>query len=102
MNSYGFTEKEINTALIRYKYNRTYQRDYKKNKYNTDEEYKNKIVERSRNYYADNKDKKKEYYKKNKEMIGAKRKYNYYKKLDKMDHYMEKYPDEYNKYFIDY
>ena len=101
MNLSAFTDKEINTAIMRYTYTRNYQKEYKKNKYNTDEDYKKKIMEKSKNYYENNKDKKKDYYQKNKELIGAKRKFNYYKKLNKMDVYIEKYPTEYNKYFID-
>ena len=54
----------------------------------------------SRTYYQNNKEKRKDNYEANKDRIKAHRKYNYYKKSDSLSVYKEKYPDEFNKYFM--
>tara|TARA_R110000803_G_scaffold210399_1_gene282077 strand:- start:359 stop:712 length:354 start_codon:yes stop_codon:yes gene_type:complete len=94
-----FTDEQIKIAMNRYVKNKEYKRIYYGNKYNTDDVYKNKSKEYSRDYYQKHKELIKEKYNKNADYYRAKRKYNYYMKNNNLDKYKEKYEEEYNTYF---
>tara|TARA_R110000782_G_C14592298_1_gene389935 strand:+ start:60 stop:371 length:312 start_codon:yes stop_codon:yes gene_type:complete len=56
------------------------------------EDFKIKNRQRAKDHYVLNKNIKKEKYESDKEFLSAKSQYNYYKKLDKIDIFKEKYP----------
>lgn len=58
------------------------------------EEFKNKNRERARNHYQQNKEIKKEKYDNNREFLNARSSFYYYRKIDKLDYFKEKYPDK--------
>ena len=58
------------------------------------EEFKNINRERARNHYHNNKDIKKDKYDNDKEFMGARSSYYYYKRIDKLESFKEKYPDK--------
>lgn len=95
-----FTDEQILYAVQRYNKDKEYKRNYYNKKYHEDEDFRNKMKDYSRTYYQNNKEKRKDNYEANKDRIKAHRKYNYYKKSDSLSVYKEKYPDEFNKYFM--
>ena len=50
--------------------------------------------ERAKQHYQKNKDKKLKYYQDNKEFMSAKSSYHYYRRLDRVDFFKEKYPEK--------
>jgi len=94
-----YTDEQIQVALNRYTKNKEYKKNYYRNKYQTDPDYVEKMKSYSKSYYINNKDKRKEQYDNNAEFLKARRKFNYYSKQDNVEKYIEKYPDEYNKFF---
>ena len=68
---------------------------YEKNK--TDEEFIAKNRNRSKMYYENNIEKKRDYYKSNNELIKIKNNYQYYKKNHKVDVFKERHSEKYNK-----
>lgn len=58
------------------------------------EEFKSKNRERAKNHYHRNKEVKLNQYKENKEFYSARTSYYYYKKLDRLDYFKEKYPEK--------
>ncbi len=72
-------------------------RNKEKERYNLikdTDDFKNNNRERARNHYHLNKDKKKEKYDNNKEFMNSRSSYYYYKKLNKLDIFKEKYPNK--------
>ena len=94
-----FTDDEIKLALNRYLKNKEYQKNYYRNKYNEDEEYREKTKELSRQYYQNNSDKRKEKYEIQKDFLRAKRKMRYWRDKNNIEKYIEKYPEEWEMYF---
>ena len=96
-----FTDKQINTALMRYQKNREYQRQYYRKKYQTDLNFREKSKELAKNYYYDNIEKKKEKYELQKDYLQSKRRWRYWKQKNDIDTFIKKYPEEYEMYFKD-
>ena len=94
-----FTDDEIKLALNRYLKNKEYQKNYYRNKYNEDEEYREKTKQLSRQYYQNNSDKRKEKYEIQKDFLRAKRRFRYWKQKNNIDKFIEKYPEDYEMYF---
>lgn len=92
-------DEQIQKVINQYIKNRAYQRDYYRNRYNGDEEFRNKAKETAKTYYINNIDKRKEKYEINKEFIQAKRRLRYWKNKDDIEGYKIKYPDDWEKYF---
>jgi hypothetical protein len=87
-----FDETQINKILNDYKNRRMRDRiRYETIKDNT--EFKIKNRERAKLHYEQNKDKRKEKYIENNDLMRARNSYYYYKKNDKLDDLKIKYPD---------
>mgnify|MGYP003641548439 CR=1 FL=1 len=56
--------------------------------------------QQSANWYNENKTKKKDYYLRNKERISIQKKWNYAVKTTKQQKFIDKYPDQYQKYIL--
>lgn len=94
-----FTEEQVNIALTRYQKNREYQRQYYRNKYQNDINYREKSKELAKTYYHNNVEKKKEKYELQKGYLQAKRRYRYWKNKNDIDTFIKKYPQDYENYF---
>tara|TARA_R110000822_G_scaffold259231_2_gene384371 strand:+ start:5456 stop:5773 length:318 start_codon:yes stop_codon:yes gene_type:complete len=94
-----YSNAQIKIALKRYENQNNYKKKYYNNKYHNDDIFKQKILQSSRDYYQSHKDARKTHYENNKDELKAKRKYNYYLKLNNIEKYISKYPDEYETYF---
>ena len=92
-NNNCFTNDEIKEILLKYVREKEYRNTYYKNKYHTDEEYREKQKERSRLQYAQNADKRKATYEKNKIFNTAKKTWKYYIAMEKIEYFKEKHPD---------
>ena len=87
-----FSEVEIEKILTQYKNKRIKEKErYEKIKDTV--EYRLASRERAKNNYTDTKDLRAEKYQLNKNMIRAKSSFNYYKKQNKIETFIEKYPD---------
>lgn len=88
----NLTEQQIQKILEAYKKKRekenTYYHEVSKNK----DEFKIKNRARAKAHYENNKDKKKEKYINNKELISAKNLYKYYEKRERIEAFAEKHP----------
>jgi hypothetical protein len=90
-----YTENEIAHILKLYKQNR--EKDKAKyDKVKDNEEFKLKNRQRAKEHYYKNKEMKKINYQKDKEYIKFRNSYNYYKKLDRIDDFKNKYPERYS------
>lgn len=96
-----FEENKIKQIIQQYEQNKIYKRGYYKNKYHTNPEHKDKVKATAKVFYEKNKDDLRDKYYANWEEIRAKRKYNYYKKNDRVSDYIKKYEGEFNKFFKD-
>jgi len=95
MNNY--TEAELNYILEFYKKNRDRNKAYYDKIKNT-EEFKKKNRERAKKHYHENKaykKTKKDDYEKNKTLLNARSSYKYYKTRNRLDEFIEKFPDKY-------
>jgi len=91
MNS-EFTESQINKILSDYK-NRRIRDRMRYETIKDDTEFKIKNRQRAKLHYEQNKDKRKEKYIENNDLMKARNSYYYYKKKDKLDILQSKYPD---------
>lgn len=88
------TMSEEDIQIILQKYKNKIERD-KINyhtKYKFDDDYKAKRLLHSKNHYEKTKEERKEKYKDNSELAKAKSSYYYYKKTNKLNIFMERYP----------
>ncbi len=89
-------EEELITKLLNAHKRRI---EYNRNKYHNerkhDDEFMKQNRERSKQHYINNKDKKHDYYDKNKEYINAKTSYNYYKRKNEIEKFKNKFPEKY-------
>tara|TARA_R110001632_G_scaffold114922_1_gene226378 strand:+ start:454 stop:744 length:291 start_codon:yes stop_codon:yes gene_type:complete len=90
---------QIQKVIDQYVKNRQYQRDYYRNRYNTDEDFKNKAKDNAKTYYTNNIDKRKEKYETNKEFLQAQRRYRYWLKKDDLEGFKTKYPEDFESFF---
>jgi hypothetical protein len=92
-------DEQIQKVINQYVKNREYQREYYRNRYNSDEEFRTKAKDSAKTYYINNIDKRKELYETNKEYIQAKRRYRYWKKKDDLEGFKNKYPHDWETFF---
>jgi hypothetical protein len=95
MNNY--TETEINHILESYKKIKNTNKKYYDKIKDTDE-FKKKNRERAKKHYHENKaykKTKKDDYEKNKTFLNARSSYKYYKTRNRLDEFIEKFPDKY-------
>lgn len=94
-----YTDEQIKSALKSWESRKKSARIYYKNRYHTDEEFKEKHKQKSRENYLINKDKIAEKYQIEKKYKQSLRRFNYYKELNQIDKFKELYPEEYESYF---
>jgi type III secretory pathway component EscR len=87
------TDERIQTIIKQYERKREKEKERYQRIKDT-EEFKNKNRANARNHYQNNKEKKKEKYDKNRDFLNARSSYYYYKKLDKIDLFKDKYPEK--------
>jgi ACT domain-containing protein len=87
------SDERIKNIINQYERKRTKERERYELIKDTDE-FKNRNRERARNHYQLNKDKKKEKYDNNKEFMNSRSSYYYYKRMNKLDIFKEKYPNK--------
>ncbi len=92
-----FTEEEIQKILLKYKKSIKYNKDKYHNERKFDENFMEKNRMRAKDHYKRNKDQKLEYYKKNKEELNMKQRYRYYKKMDRIEKFQEKFPNDFKR-----
>lgn len=90
-----YTETQINKILTDYK-NRRLRDKMRYENIKDDEEFKIKNRQRAKLHYEKNKDKRKEKYIENNDLMKARNSYYYYKKKDKLDVLETKFPDRWN------
>ena len=96
-----FSDEIIQLALKRYVKDKQYRNEYYKNRYQTDPVFRETAKQKSKDYYKLNKDILKEKYHKDKKYKNAKKLYNYYKDKDRVDDYIKNYKDDYELFFMD-
>jgi hypothetical protein len=89
-----FDDDQINKIINQYKKTRERERKYYHEVKKTNEDFVNKNRERARNHYETNKEKKKEEYVDKKDFYKCKSLFYYYKRNDKRDVFMEKFPEK--------
>lgn len=89
-----FSDNDIQHILKLYKQRREKDKE-KYDKIKDNEEFKLKNRERAKKHYHENKELKQKTYLNDKEFIKCRNNYNYYKKLDRIDDFKNKYPDRY-------
>jgi hypothetical protein len=95
----NLSDEQIEIALSRYIKDKEYKNKYYKNKYANDPVHRQKVKDRSKNYYHKNKKVIKAKIELQGDYVRMRKAYNYYKKLDRIEVFISKYPDEYKKYF---
>lgn len=90
------TAEQIARILTNYKNKRIRENKYYHEVSKNNEDFKKKNRERAKNHYENGyKEKKKENYNQNKELLKNKSLYNYYKKKDKIDVFKEKHSEKF-------
>jgi len=90
---YIMEENQINHIIEQYKKKKDREYNNYHNVYKHSDEYMNKNRERAKIHYNKNIDKRKLSYEQNKELVKARSSYNYYKKINNISKFKEKYPD---------
>jgi len=93
-----YTDEKISEILIKYEAQKTYRREYYRNRYHSNEEHKAKVLERSKKNYLKNKIKIAEKYQIEKELIRFRKNYQYYLKKNMVNEFSDKYPELWEKY----
>ena len=84
---------QINKIIEQYKNTKKKQHDNYHNKYKLDDDFIKRNRERAKEHYNLNVDKRKENYSNNKEYAKARSSYNYYKRINQLDKFEDKYPE---------
>tara|TARA_R110000796_G_scaffold55656_2_gene129334 strand:- start:5262 stop:5573 length:312 start_codon:yes stop_codon:yes gene_type:complete len=92
--SQTLTPDQIEKILNNYKAKKEREFKYYHSVKKTDEQFIMKNRERAKEHYNNNKEEKKEKYESDKEFLKSRSLYNYYKKVDKINKFEEKYPDK--------
>ena len=93
----NFTDEEINKIINSHIKTKEYRRNYYRNKYQNDPVHRELQLERSKNYYHKNKKLKKET--KTGVYHLAKKRYDYFKKNNNIQKFIDKYPEDYEMWF---
>jgi len=89
-----FTEEQISSILDSYKNKREKEKErYEKIKHTP--EFKEKNRQRARKYYENNKEKVNNKYQQDPEFIRSRNSYNYYKKTNSLEKFIQKFPTRY-------
>lgn len=88
-------ETQINKIIEQYKKTKQKQHDNYHNKYKLDEDFIKRNRDRAKEHYNLNIEKRRNNYNNNKEYAKARSSYNYYKRINKLDKFMDKYPERY-------
>ena len=91
MTSMELSQEQMNIAKARYIKQCEYNRNYYRNRYHNDEEFRERRCQISKKYEDNNKQRKQEYYLKNAERIKMKQKINYYRKKGRLEEFVEKH-----------
>ena len=94
----NYTDNQIKKVMDNYEKIKEYKRVYYNKKYHESPEVREKQRQASKRYFDKNKDKEKDRYKNNGDLMRARQKYNYYKKQDRLEYYSEKYSDDWFEY----
>jgi len=95
-----YSETELSNIINLYEKRREYNSQYSKTRYSSDQNYKESRKQQSASWYNENKSKKKDYYLRNKEKISIQKKWNYAVKTNNQKKFLDKYPEEYQKYIL--
>tara|TARA_R110000744_G_scaffold73219_1_gene146663 strand:+ start:56 stop:367 length:312 start_codon:yes stop_codon:yes gene_type:complete len=96
----NYSEEQIQKILLNYKKKRDRENKYYQEVTKHNEDFKAKNRERAKSHYDRvGKDMKKDGYEKNKDIRKAKSLYNYYKKNDKIDMFIEKHKEKHDLIF---
>jgi hypothetical protein len=90
------TDEQIQKILESYKKKRMRENKYYHETSKNKDEFIMKNRARAKAHYEKNRDKKIENYQQNKDIISAKNLFNYYKKKDNVDKFIDKHEDKYN------
>ena len=93
-----FTDEEIQRVLNSYIKQKEYKNNYYRNKYNNDINFREIVKNRSREWYNNHKEQRKEKYKSNAERHRFMRNKRYAEKNNKLEQFLKKYPDLCEKY----
>ena len=96
-------DEQIQKVLDQYKKNSQYRKNYYNKRYIEDDDYRKMKIDKSREYYANNTEKRIEKYSTQKARLNAERRYRYaFKKGDNhINKFKTKYEDDYNLYIKD-
>jgi hypothetical protein len=94
-----FTDEKINNLIQQTLNRRAYQREYYKKKYRENPEFRQKMIDRSQNYYNNHKQEIKEKQYSQGDYKNAKRRYDYHVKNNIVEKFIIKYPNDYQKWF---
>ena len=97
----NYTDEQIKKALERCEQQKKTANKYYKNRYATDEEFRENHKAQSRANYVKNKEKIQEKYQIEKKFKCAQRKYIYWKDKNNLEEYKKRYPEEWDSYFKD-
>ncbi len=89
-----YSNEEINKILTQYKKKREREITNYHTNLKNNEEWQHKNKERALNYYHKNKEKKKTSYQNDKDFINARAMLRYYKRINKVQSFVDKYPDK--------
>lgn len=87
------TNEQINDILNQYQRKKEKEKE-RYNKIKDTEDFKLKNRERAKNHYQNNKEVKKNKYQDNKDYLNARSSYYYYKKMNKLEDFKNKYPEK--------
>jgi len=93
-----YTDEDLKIIIEKYETSKKYRADYYRNRYKTDESFREKHKEKSRINYQRRKQVIKENYQKQKELKQYLSNYSYYKKNNKVEEFIIKYPELHEKY----
>ena len=93
-------DEQIQKILIQHKKNAEYRKNYYNKRYSEDEKYRTMKIEKSREHYKNNNEKRIEKYSTQKDRINAERRYRYALKRgdNHINKFKEKYENDYNSY----
>jgi len=93
-----YSDEELKKIVQKYELSKKYRADYYRNRYQTDPVFKENHKQKSRDNYQRRKHILKENYQKQKELKQYLSNYNYHKNIDKIEEFINKYPELHEKY----
>jgi len=93
-----YSDEDIKTIINKYEKSKKYRADYYRNRYRDDPIFREKHKQKSKISYEKRRNVIKKQYESTKELKLFKLNYKYNKKVNKLDRFMNKYPELYEKY----